>query len=88
MMNDPGVVTVSDGLSLCLHTGTLTRSAPATPQGVPFHHAVCGRCGAWAANLYWPPFPGPALFADPAAVSALHPLADLIRSILPRKQDA
>jgi hypothetical protein len=87
MMNDDGTVTVSDGARMCLHTGTLTRSAPATLDGGLCYSAVCSRCGAWAENLYWPPTPGPTLFRDPDARSALHGLAGLLSKIF-RKQDA
>jgi hypothetical protein len=87
-MNDDGTLTVGDGLAVCLHTGTLTRSAPANPEGKTFHLTVCERCGAWAANLYWSPVPGPVLIHRPESVSALHALAGLLAPFLPRKQDA
>jgi hypothetical protein len=62
-MNEDGTISVADGLVICLHTGTLTRSRPVTDDGLEIHHAVCSRCGAWTASIFWPTTPGPVLFA-------------------------
>lgn len=56
--NEQSWIPLADGVGMCCHIGTLTRSIETT-DGEPgerlrYHRSVCSRCGGWANALYWP----------------------------------
>lgn len=64
MLIDDGELAASGEPEICYHTGTLVRSVPVSPEGEPFHRAVCSSCGSWSVNLYGPSSPGPTLLRE------------------------